>query len=30
MVGECRRCCAACGRLLASKGHYESMQNRGG
>ena len=22
MVGECRRCCAACGRLLASKGHY--------
>ena len=22
MAGECRRCCEACGRVLASKGYY--------
>jgi hypothetical protein len=24
IVGECRRCCAACGRPLAGKGHYRA------
>ena len=25
IVGERRRCCAACGRVLASKGHYQPV-----
>ncbi len=23
-AGECRRCCSACGQMLASKGHYRA------